>query len=393
MRVEVVWGFSSAGISELRAAAADDITLTFVEPPDCPIDVRVRRAMERFGRVVPYDSPVDADGILTFSDAQLVDTAKRADLAGLRFHTLRSSELLANKAQQRAALTAAGLVQPSVVVAAGHAELLDALRHARPPVVVKPSRGTGSRLVSALRSRAEVDDYADNLALPADAYPFLVESQIVGMGHPRHSWLEDFVSVETASFNGAHEHFAVTGRLPLRPPLRETGSVFPAMLPQEVVGRVLSQTTQALNALGITDGVSHTELKLTADGPVIIEVNGRLGGAIDELQTLTAAYRPVRAALLIAAGCRPSAPSRPQGHAAVIWHHLDGTAPADSVFEKIRRANGVVRLQVPRDHTARVGEGRLATPVTVVVKTDSAEDLRAAVARCRNALGAEQNEA
>jgi biotin carboxylase len=35
---------------------------------------------------------------------------------------------------------------------------------------------------------------------------------------------------------------------------------------------------RAIEALGIVDSVVHTEIKLTPDGPKLIEVNGRLGG-------------------------------------------------------------------------------------------------------------------
>jgi hypothetical protein len=41
-----------------------------------------------------------------------------------------------------------------------------------------------------------------------------------------------------------------------------------------------------LTALGVSDGVTHTELMLTKDGPMIIEVNGRAGGPIPELISL-----------------------------------------------------------------------------------------------------------
>ncbi|MDT0263916.1 ATP-grasp domain-containing protein [Jatrophihabitans lederbergiae] len=388
MQLEIVWGFSSASLSELAEAAADDISLTFVEPPDCPIDPRTRRAMERIGRVTDFRSPVDADGILTFCDAQLVPTAERAEHAGLRSHTRETAMLLTRKNRQRAALTAAGLPQPDVRTVGSVSELRRTLAATDPPVVVKPAHGTGSRHAYALRSRAEMDAFARNAELPDDVFPFLVESRINGAGHPRYSWLEDFVSVETVSFGGIHQHFGVTARLPLRAPLRETGSVFPAMLPSGIDRSVRAETTRALDALGVTDGVSHTELKLTTRRPVVIEVNGRLGGAIDELQTTTGAYQPVRAALRLAAGHPPPPTAPPHGYAAVMWHHMDGSRPGNEAFDTIRSLDEVVRLQVPRDETARVSEGRLAAPITVVLRAGTEHDLGAAVAHCREALGA-----
>ena len=41
---------------------------------------------------------------------------------------------------------------------------------------------------------------------------------------------------------------------------------------------VLTMLQEAHKALGITHGTTHSELRLTPDGPVIVEVNGRPGG-------------------------------------------------------------------------------------------------------------------
>ena len=39
----------------------------------------------------------------------------------------------------------------------------------------------------------------------------------------------------------------------------------------------------AVRALGITDGFANVDLKLTPEGPRVVEVNGRLGGNVDAL--------------------------------------------------------------------------------------------------------------
>jgi biotin carboxylase len=48
---------------------------------------------------------------------------------------------------------------------------------------------------------------------------------------------------------------------------------------------VLDLASLAISALGVRIGFLHTEIKLTADGPRIIEVNGRLGGSIPVMMT------------------------------------------------------------------------------------------------------------
>jgi biotin carboxylase len=74
----------------------------------------------------------------------------------------------------------------------------------------------------------------------------------------------------------------VTGKFPLAPPFRETGNFMPHPLDETEAGEVLRLATEAAVALGVRSGVLHVEIKLTPDGPRIIEVNGRVaGGAID----------------------------------------------------------------------------------------------------------------
>ena len=46
---------------------------------------------------------------------------------------------------------------------------------------------------------------------------------------------------------------------------------------------MLEVATAALHALGVRTGGFHTEIKLTPDGPRVIEVNGRIGGGVPEM--------------------------------------------------------------------------------------------------------------
>ncbi len=83
--------------------------------------------------------------------------------------------------------------------------------------------------------------------------------------------------------SGEISHVAVTGRFSLAEPFRETGFFIPAELPQSQLDAVLELATAALRALEVRNGDCHTEIKLTPDGPRVIEVNGRLGGGIPEM--------------------------------------------------------------------------------------------------------------
>ena len=58
---------------------------------------------------------------------------------------------------------------------------------------------------------------------------------------------------------------------------------------------MLDIASMAIKALGVRVGFLHTEIKLTPDGPRIIEVNGRLGGSVAEMAKACHGHRSLRA--------------------------------------------------------------------------------------------------
>lgn len=389
--IDVVWGFSSASPSELDAARGE-FSLRFLESGLTPLQDRIRRALARIGKVSTIDSSLGpCDGIVAYSDAEILPAAERAAASRLRFHSVKTAELLTRKDAQRDALTAAGMVQPGHVTAHTINELHSILAEVPLPVVVKPVQGTASRHVHEVSDRYEAKRVIRVVAAARDILPILVEDRLVGTGHPTSPWLADFVSVETATFDGEHSHFGVTGRLPLRYPLRETGSIVPALLPTEWESAVIDEAERALDALGVRWGVTHTEIKLTERGPVVIEVNGRLGGAINELYTLTGRCSPVHTSLRIAVGLPPEVASPETSAAVVLWRHLDDDRPDDNSLRQVQDLPETVRIQVPprREHDGglNIHEGRLVPPLTVVLLSNTVSGVRCALKRCHDLLG------
>src|SRR5205807_10521521 len=77
---------------------------------------------------------------------------------------------------------------------------------------------------------------------------------------------------------GACNRLITMGKLLVAGRCRETGCLGPSTLRPDRLASVHRMTEAALTAIGVTQGMCHTELKLTAEGPRIIEVNGRPGG-------------------------------------------------------------------------------------------------------------------
>lgn len=239
-----------------------------------------------------------AQGIVTYSEFMLPQTATLASLLGLPFHTPDLVEALTDKARQRAVLNAAGVTLLRQATANGPEELEPAVRKVGLPAVVKPVRGTASVDVYPCASIEDVRAIVPS----SGSGPWVVEEMLPSGRHPAKAWLGDYCSVETAVSRGRCWHFAIVERLPLTAPCRESGFLTPDSLPGPYRKRVLEVAEAAIRAVGIDTGISHVEIKFTPDGPRVIEVNGRMGGTTGRLLRRTAGFDPLRLALEIALG-------------------------------------------------------------------------------------------
>jgi formate-dependent phosphoribosylglycinamide formyltransferase (GAR transformylase) len=223
-------------------------------------------------------------GVVTFSDSTLLLASGVAAHFDCRFHTADVALALTDKRRQRELLSAGGLPVPDLRVLDEPRALADAAAAIGFPCIVKARRSSEGR------NSHRVDDAAGAEALAtaldgswAEAGGFLVEQLFVGDQAVAGPAWGDYVSVESLVLDGRVAHVAVLGKFPLLPPFRETGQFLPSTLAPAAEESARTVARKAIAALGIRHGTCHTELKLTDDGPRIIEVNGRLGGAVTPL--------------------------------------------------------------------------------------------------------------
>lgn len=169
------------------------------------------------------------------------------------------------------------------------------------PVVVKPTRLSGSRGVALINDRAGFAAWGQGLDAAGYTGPVLVEEYLTG---------PEF-SVETISVQGRHHVVGVTEKRLGPPPLFvEAGHTHPA--PAATGTEQMSELVVAmLNAAGYRTGPAHTELRLTPAGPRIIESQARLGGdRIPRLVELATGIDLERAVFAALAGRAPGARTR-----------------------------------------------------------------------------------
>lgn len=307
--------------------------------------------------------PGRVDGVLAFSDDVLVEAAQVAAARGLPCQPPQTLDGFRDKHRQRSLLRDAGLPVPPFYEITDPTQVDAALAAVPLPAVLKPTRGSGSSLVHVIERADELPGQVrDGFAAAGRAggavagdTAFLLEGLLIGQ--PRHEvdGFAPYVSVESAAAGGHYRHLAVTDRFPLAPPALETGMTLPSSLPEPERKQAVDAADAALRALRFTHGLAHVELMLTADGPVVIEVNARAGGAVPYLLPLAGGPDLVRLAGQLAQGHLPEpgpefaryavfvAPQHPVGVQVAQVTGLDEVAALPGVRTVIPLSTGTTR--------------------------------------------------
>jgi hypothetical protein len=217
------------------------------------------------------------DGVLCWDEGRIHATAYVAEALGLPNGDPAVIWRLRDKAQTRMALDAAGVPQPRSIPVKTLQQALAAADRVGYPAVLKP-RGLGASLgVVRVDNATELTRHfaftlgtraPDPVVYSSDS-PVLVEECVVG----------EEISVDSVVQYGKVTPLFVARKVVGYPPYAEevghyVDAADPLLHDPELGGAI--QATHA--ALGFRDGFTHTEFMLTAAGPKLIEVNGRLGG-------------------------------------------------------------------------------------------------------------------
>jgi hypothetical protein len=267
------------------------------------------------------------DGVITTCDYYLATAATIAGRLGLPGAPPAVMAAATRKDLVRAALDHAGLPNPAHAVAATWPEARAAARRLGMPLVAKPvdlNAGTAVRLVSGEADLKDafwdVHGLERNTRGQALQRVLLLEEVLSGVE----------VSVEAVTVDGVTTVVGITDKSVAGPPaFVESGHMFPASLDASAASSAVDLVTSALDAVGFTHGVSHTEVMLTADGPRLVEINPRQGGGhIFDLVALVTGTNTLAVTVDLALGRTPSLgridsplPSAvaPGGSAAVVF--------------------------------------------------------------------------
>ncbi|MFI9812676.1 ATP-grasp domain-containing protein [Saccharothrix variisporea] len=242
----------------------DEITVADVFDP--AVMAATARAVAARHRVV---------GLLCWDEPLVLTAGELAAEFGVPGLGLGGVHACRDKHRTRALLTAAGLPQPGFAMPADLAEARAAADDIGYPVVVKP-RALGASIGVVLAHDPGEFDAAYAVASSASA----VDQGVYGARVIVEGYADGpEVSVDGAVHKGEYTPmFLARKHSGEAPYFEEVGHVVDAADPLLADDALTDTLTRAHAALGVEDGVTHAEVRLTARGPVVIEVNGRVGG-------------------------------------------------------------------------------------------------------------------
>ncbi|MFC4535091.1 ATP-grasp domain-containing protein [Sphaerisporangium dianthi] len=329
-------------------------------------------------------------GVFTWDEVLLEVTAAAAARLGLPHMSPAAARNCRDKLATRRLLRESGLPGVAFAHVRDQEEALRAADAIGYPVVVKPRSLAGSVGVVI------VHDAEDLRGL----YHHAVEAAYPGLDPLDGLLLEEFlsgpeISVDSVVRDGDVRPANVARkRLGFDPFFEEVGHLVSPWRREPWADDLTDLLVEAHRALGVQTGVTHAEVRLTAAGPRLIELNGRLGGDfIPYLGKLATGVDLTAAAVDLALGLTPDLGQSRDICAEVsfLYPPQDGVvrsldvscaAAVPGVVEVVRLAEPGARLLLPP-------RGVVPRLAAVIVTGDTPEDCRRALDRASELVRAE----
>lgn len=250
---------------------------------------------------------IGIDGIVTIaSDLSVVTVNYVAAQMGLIGNDDDYTSLMTNKYEMRLALAKINPQEQPLPLRQAHLFVPKFIRTnlEKPhfesiqsfPAIVKPTDRSGSRGVTKVYNAEEREKAIGRAFAESLAKEVIIEEFIDGQE----------ISVESISYNGKHYVLQITDKVTTGEPyFVELEHHQPSSLPPEIQEKVRTLVPLALDSLHISNGASHTEIKITPEGELkIIEIGARMGGDFigSNLVQLSTGYDFLKGVIQVALG-------------------------------------------------------------------------------------------
>lgn len=218
------------------------------------------------------------DGVITFWEEDVPTSSLICARLGLPGNTPGAALAARSKYRMRRALRRAGLPVPHFRRFFDRKTLLEACAHVGTPAVLKPEWGSDSEWVLRINSPEEAlatyESIRHKVRVQDCIYSYRANAYVLEglLQGPE-------VSVEGVVQNGRVTIYAIIDKAKMNEDsFVERGETTPSLLPVAVQEEIRVMVSSGVGALGLTNSGIHAEIKITADGPCIVEIGARMGG-------------------------------------------------------------------------------------------------------------------
>jgi biotin carboxylase/NAD(P)H-dependent flavin oxidoreductase YrpB (nitropropane dioxygenase family) len=266
---------------------------------DYPIEVSTRNINLTVNIAKQFHRSCPLDGVMTVGTDASQTVAAVADALNLPGIPFEVAERATDKIKMRQVLKGRGVPIPDFRPIWTLEECQKAVQGMPLPLVIKPCDNMGAR---GVRKIERLDDL-----IPAfrEAKEASISGKLI---------LEEFMegpelSLDALVFDDTIHITGVADRIIERAPyFVEVGHTLPSALPEKQQARAVEVFKQAISALGIDIGAAKGDIKITPEGPKIIEIAARLSGGWMSAYTypLATGVNLYKAAIQVALGETPT---------------------------------------------------------------------------------------
>ena len=222
-------------------------------------------------KVLEAANKYEIDGILTTSDYPIIVVAYVCAKLGLKGLSNEAARIATNKYLLRECLNHNGFVIPKYQKISCSKDLHKLNSNLKFPLIIKPVDSSASRGIKKIENFSELFEAYEEAKKHSRSGDVLIEDFLVGQEY----------SVESLSQNGKTTIVAITEKETRGDAGKyfvEDKHLIPANISKIQEEEIKIMVSKAIEAIGLDYCASHTELKLTEKGLVIIEIGARLGG-------------------------------------------------------------------------------------------------------------------
>ena len=219
-------------------------------------------------KILEICKKIKIDGICSIASDLAMHTvnfvANELDLKG---NSLECTELTTNKYKMRERLSKFNLPCPKYILV-NNIEKVN-LEDLSFPLIVKPTDRSGSRGIYKVNNESELEPAIKSALEESFSKEILIEEYILG----------DEYSVESISEKGIHKVSQITKKYTTGAPnFIERGHTEPVEIDDELYKKIEQIILKSLDVLEVSNGASHSEIKILENDIKIVEIGARMGG-------------------------------------------------------------------------------------------------------------------